>query len=62
MEFTDDIEVSVGVVLVVHVEPSAGRQTADDLAVVAGLEGVAERIGNSGHPVTLRNGHRLPVR
>ena len=53
---------SKSVVLVVHVEPRAGCEASEDLSVVAGLEGVAERIRDGGHPVTPRHGHRLPVR
>lgn len=53
---------SKSVVLVVHVEPRAGCEASEYLSVVAGLEGVAERIRDGGHPVTPRHGHRLPVR
>lgn len=59
---TNDVEVSKSVVLVVHVEPGAGGEASDDLAVVAGLEGVAQRVRDGGHAVTPRHGNRMPVR
>ena len=58
---TNDVEVSKGVVLVVHVEPWAGREAADDLSMVASLEGVAQRVRDGGHTVTPRHGYRMPV-